>query len=252
MTSSSTMRTLLVRWYIMVPGLLVSLVAAAVIFSLLPPRYTSGGTAVLVQPSRIGAASGANPLLTFDPSLNTTAMIVVQALNAPQAAADLGLDPSTGTFTVKNAGSVAVTDGVAQPFISVTAQSAEPERSQLIVEQVMARVGQELNDRQSALRVAKRNAITVQSVVDATPPKPVLATPLAASGAALLLGMLVTVAAAILWNGHLARRVRRRDTRDYRIGKTVDQEIISWSPFVSVAAATPIKTRTGANGRPLR
>jgi capsular polysaccharide biosynthesis protein len=230
MTSSNTARVLLVRWRITVPGLILSLAVAAVAFGLVPARYTSGGTAVLVQPKQPGSTSSTNPLLTFDPSLNTTAMIVVQVLNAPQVATELGLNPDEDSFTVKNAGSVAVTDGVEQPFISITAQSLEPARSQDIVDRVMAKAQQELTDRQNALRVSERSSIIMESVVDATPPKPVLGVPLAASAVSFLLGTAVTTIIAIGWDRRLARRRRRRDARDHQVGKTIDLAIIPWSP----------------------
>jgi capsular polysaccharide biosynthesis protein len=230
MTSSNTVRVLLVRWRIAVPGLILSLAIAAVAFGLVPAQYTSGGTAVLVQPRQPGATSTTNPLLAFDSSLNTTAMIVVQALNAPQAATELGLTPGADSFTVKNAGSVAVSDGVEQPFISITAQSLEPERSQDIVDRVMAKAQQELTDRQNALRVPERNSIIMESVVDATPPKPVLGVPLAATGVSFLLGTAVTTIIAIGWDRRLARRLRRRAARDYQVGKTIDVAVVPWSP----------------------
>jgi capsular polysaccharide biosynthesis protein len=134
---------------------------------------------VLMQPKPPGLNS-ANPLLTFNASLNTTALIVVQALNAPNVATELGLTAGKGTFTVKNAGSVAVGGGQEMPFISVTAQSPDPTTSADIVVRVMDRAKQELVDRQDALNVGTRNAIKLESVVDATPPKPVLGTSLAA------------------------------------------------------------------------
>jgi capsular polysaccharide biosynthesis protein len=236
---------LLVRWYITVPGLLLSLAIAGVAFSLFPPQYRSEGTAVLVQPKPPGLTS-ANPLLTFDASLNTTALIVVQALNAPEVAAELGLTAGRDTFTAKNAGSVAVSDGQQEPFISVTAQSGDPATSADIVVRVMDMAQRELVDRQNALNVSPRNAIKLQSVVDATPPKPVFSTSLAASAASLILGIIVTIMAARVWD-YLAARLSRRlvDRRIRRNGAVVvpvediDRSPVSWPPAVAVTTRSP-------------
>src|SRR5882672_5861306 len=82
MTLRSLVRTLIVKWYVMIPGLLLSLAMAGVTFSVVAPTYSSSGVAVLVQPKQQGGNS-TNPLLNFDPSLNTTASIMIQSLNSP-------------------------------------------------------------------------------------------------------------------------------------------------------------------------
>jgi capsular polysaccharide biosynthesis protein len=238
-TLSRTMRVLLVRWYITVPGLFLSLAIAGVAFSLVPPQYRSDGTAVLVQPKPPGLNS-ANPLLTFDASLNTTALIVVQALNAPDVATELGLTAGKDTFTVKNEGSVAVGGGQQEPFISVTAQSPDPATSADIVVRVMGMARQELVDRQNALNVAARNAIRLQSVVDATPPKPVLGTSLAASAASLILGIIVTIMTARVWDRFAARRIRRNDAFVFPTEEDIEQSSpVPWSPAVAVTTQPP-------------
>lgn len=227
MTLSKTMSVLLVRWYITVPGLLLSLAIAGVALTLIPPQYRSEGTAVLVQPKPPGLNS-ANPLLNFDASLNTTTLILVQALNSPEVGNQLGLTPGRDTFTVKNAGSVAVSDGQQEPFISVTAQSTDPATSADIVARVMDMARQELSYRQNSLNVPTRNAISLESVVDATPPEPVRGTSLAASAAAFMLGIIATIAAARLWD-FAAQRIR------HPAGKEIGQSPVSWSPTVAVA-----------------
>jgi capsular polysaccharide biosynthesis protein len=218
--------------------LLLSLAIAGVAFSRVPPEYRSEGTAVLMQPKPPGLNS-ANPLLTFNASLNTTALIVVQALNAPNVATELGLTAGKGTFTVKNAGSVAVGGGQEMPFISVTAQSPDPTTSADIVVRVMDRAKQELVDRQDALNVGTRNAIKLESVVDATPPKPVLGTSLAASAASFLFGTIATIMAARVWDWFTARRIRRNDAFVFPAEEDIEQSPVPWSPAVAVTTQPP-------------
>jgi capsular polysaccharide biosynthesis protein len=207
MTLPNVVRVLIARSYLVVAGVLVSSILAAMAFALIPPQYTSSGTAVLVQPKRPGLS--VNPLLAFDPSLNTTTLIVVQALSAPMVAAELGLAPGRDTFTVKNGGSVAVSDGVEQPFISVTSQSSNPVMSASIISRVMDRAKQDLSERQENLHVTTRNTIGISSVVAPTPPKPVRGQPLAVMGATFLSGLLLTVLMVLGWDRLATRRIHR-------------------------------------------
>jgi hypothetical protein len=70
---------------------------------------------------------------------------------------------------------------------------------------------QELADRQTALHVTRRNEISLESVVDATNPKLAPGVSLAAAGAALTLGIIMTIIVAYVRDGVLAGRRRRID-----------------------------------------
>jgi hypothetical protein len=211
MTLSSTVRTLLRRWYITVPGLVLSLAVAGITFSLIPPHYTSSGIAVLVQPKRPESLTTANPLLAFNESVDTSALMLAEALNTPAVGYDLGLTAGTDTFTVKNVGSADVGGGIAQPFLYVTAQSSTPEKTADIVLDVMNMARRELTDRQAALHVTRQNEISLESVVDVTTPKLAQGVSLAAAGAALALGIVVTIIVVYVLDGVLAGRRRRSD-----------------------------------------
>src|SRR5882757_1602802 len=228
MTSGSLVRVLLVRWHITAAGLLLSLVLAAMAYILVPLQYASSGTAVLVQAKRPGSSS-ANPLLTFDPSLNTTASILVQSLSAPQVFTELRLTTGRDKITVKNEGSTAVGDGGSgEPFISVTAQSSDPEKSAAIVAWVLDRGRQELIDRQNSMRVATRNAIRLETVVDVAPPKPARESQLRALGVAVLVGIVITITAARTCDRIATRRTRRSSTAEPRASEDVELAADAW------------------------
>lgn len=205
MTLSNSIRAVVRRWYITVPGLLLSLVIAGIAFTLIPPQYTSSGIAVLVQPKEPGSKTY-NPLLNFNSSLNTTALIMQQALNTPEAAIELGLTPGEDSFTVKNIDS----GGSGQPFIDVTAQSSIAAKSADIVANVLDRARDQLADRQSGLHVSSQNVIRLENVVAATTPKVVPGVPLAVAGVALMLGLTITIFAAVALDRWIAARVMRR------------------------------------------
>jgi capsular polysaccharide biosynthesis protein len=193
MTSASLLRVLLVRWYITVAGLLLSLVMAAAAYTLIPVRYESSSTVVLVQPQQPGAGQS-NPLLDLNQGMNTTAAIVVQAMNSRVVSGELGLVTDEDSFTVKNIGGAGINNTVDRPFVSVTAQSSSPARSTEIVGWVMDRTQRELTDLQRNLQVRKRKYVVMESVADPAPAKSIRSGQLSALAAVTLLGISMTVA----------------------------------------------------------
>jgi len=181
------------QWFTVVSGLLLTLAAAAVVFALVPPSYTSSGTVVVMAPKR-PAAKLANPLLAFDSNLDITASILLQALSSPVLAFRVGLVAGQDAVTMMKAGiGSSATTG---PMINITAQSPDAVRSPAIVSWVIDLARRDLADRQRALKVANRMAVTLESVVEPTPARPVWLVPVSATGGVLLLGLMLTTAAA--------------------------------------------------------
>jgi hypothetical protein len=202
--SPSLARALLVRWYITVPGVLVSMALAVAAYFVFPPQFASTSTVVLIP----AAEHGRNTLLSFDTGLNTSAEILVADMNDPQVATDMGLVKGQDTVTVVNgnadsSGKIAASGG---PFISVTAQSSTAERATALAAQATTRIQQELTDLQNSVKVTKRLSMNLSPVVSPTPGKLVVQMLLRTMGLALLFGCVVTVAAACL----VDRRVRNR------------------------------------------
>jgi hypothetical protein len=193
------------QWFTMVSGLLLTLAAAALVFALVPPSYTSSGTVVVMPPTR-PTAKPTNPLLALDSKLDTIASILLQSLSSPVLPFRVGLVAGQDAVTVKNAGvGSSLTTG---PFISITAQSPDAARSPAIVSWVIDLARHDLADRQRALKVANRMAVTLESVVKPTPAKPVWLIPVSATGGALLLGLMLTTAVA--WSMTRAATSRER------------------------------------------
>jgi len=186
-------RVVISQWFTVVSGLLLTLTAAALVFALVPLSYTSSGTVVVMPPTR-PTAKPANPLLAFNSNLDITASIVLQSLSSPLLAFRIGLVAGQDAVTSMTAGiGSSPTTG---PLISITAQSPDAARSPAIVSWVIDLARRDLADRQRALKVANRMAVTLESVVDPTPAKPVWLVPVSATGGTLLLGLLLTTAAA--------------------------------------------------------
>src|SRR5882757_4588772 len=206
MTFASTFRVLLARWYITIPGLLLSLALAGLTFLAVPPQYSSNAVAVLVQPKLHGKDPTTNPFLTFDSSLSTTALIIVQALDTPETAASIGLSPGGDSYTVKDVGTIDVGDQVVQPFIYIKSQASTEQAAVDIVTNVLDLASQDLLDRQKDNKVLPQNLIKLNDVVGTSPPKPVLGIALAAAGGALLLVLLATTLLAFRADKAAAKR----------------------------------------------
>ncbi len=202
--SPSLVRALLVRWYITVPGILLSLGLAVGATVLFPPQYASNSTVALIP----APLKGGNSLVSSTSGLSTSAEIVVQAMSGPEVAKDLGLVSGKDAVTTVNgssnsSGKIIESSG---PFISVTAQSSSAARATALAEQATAMVQAKLDELQSSVKVKKKQSIGLSPVITPTPGKLVIAMLLRTAGLAMLLGSVLTLGAVAL----VDRRARRR------------------------------------------
>jgi capsular polysaccharide biosynthesis protein len=205
-----TIRVLIRRWPITVPGLLIACALAGVAVALVPPSYESTGMAILVQPKQPNRNTS-NPFLAFDPSLNTTAQILVGALNTPGIGATVDAEEGVDSFTVSDSdGQNAADYQVSRPFIYVTAASPSPQRSVSIVTGLLDQARQALLDNQRNLGVSPQKYIRFQDLVTASAPKLVMKQTLLAACVALLAGLIGTLLVVFGHESYLADRAARR------------------------------------------
>jgi hypothetical protein len=233
-------RVVISQWFTMVAGLLLTVIVAALVFALVPPSYTSSGT-VVVMPPTWPTNRPTNPLLALDSNLDIIASIVLQSLSSPLLPLRVGLVAGQDTVTTKNAGFGSLL--TAGPFISITAQSPDAVRSPAIVSWVIDLARQDLADRQRALKVANRKAVTLESVVNPTPAEPVWLVPVSATGGALLLGLMLTTA--------MACGINRAANRDrHELAPAVPFEGVGYPPITQkprpvTPAVRPAAATTG-------
>jgi len=223
---------LVVKWYLTIPGLLISLAMAGVTFSVVPPLYSSSGVAVLVQPKQPGA-SLANPLLGFDSGLTTTAAIMIQSLDAPTVAPRVSVSDRS-SFHVKNASDATTGDVGVQPFIYINTQSPIADDSAAMVSRLIELARQDLADRQQTLRVRPTNYIRLETVVQPTKPKYLVGTQVAVSGAAFLVGIVVTIGLVLL--GERFNVGRRREPDSVLPEDARHQQQAPWPPASDIPA----------------
>ncbi|GAA3124857.1 hypothetical protein [Nonomuraea salmonea] len=94
----ATVTVLFRRWYVTVPAFLLTIAAALGVYAVAPKTFVSTSAIVLTLPVTGGSLPSdpkfpnpsTNPLVTFDQGLNMTSAILIQALNTPKAAAEVG------------------------------------------------------------------------------------------------------------------------------------------------------------------
>ncbi|WP_146103673.1 hypothetical protein [Nonomuraea solani] len=169
---------LLRRWYVALPALLLTFTAAYGIYSTIPTQYSSTALMVLTVPT-----SGSyrppnptdpnplvNPLLNFDGGLNMTASILVQILNGPEVAGQIGVRPdSTTTYKVNN-GHPNPELLISAPFVVIEGTSRSPQDAKAIVQRVAERAKIELKRRQQLLNAPQETFINLNEMVAPTEP----------------------------------------------------------------------------------
>lgn len=213
MSLSTVLRAVLRRWYIVIPGVLLSLLIASTVFSAIPAKYTSSGIAVLVRQSNPTVTNLVNPVLGGDGSLNTATLTLIQALDTPTVKLGLGLKEGVDDFAVNNVGKANTVGGADHPFLYITTQSSDPQKSAEIVTDVIDIGRQKLAELQNDFHVRPQSQIKLESVVDATPPKAVMSTSFAIAGAVLMLGIVTTCISACVWDRIIVAQQRRRIRR---------------------------------------
>jgi len=193
----------------MIPGVLLSLIIASTVYSSMPPKYTSGGIAILVRQNNPMTPTSVNPVLGADGTFSTATSTLVQALNTPVVKAELGLTEGVENFTIDNVGKDNAAAGYDHPFLYIATQSSNAQKSIDIVADVMSIASQKLARLQDDSHVRPQNQIKMESVVDATPPKAVMNILFAVAGAVLMLGIVVTCVVVCAWDALIVTRQRR-------------------------------------------
>ncbi|MEU6315075.1 chain length determinant protein [Streptomyces sp. NPDC047014] len=108
------------RWYILLPGLLLTAVLTAGVHLLIPVEYQSQSTVTLLNSSKATVAFDGNPFLSTQASLTGMADGLARNLNSDGAKADLKALGLTGTHEVK------IADNAQGPFMWLTVTGTDP------------------------------------------------------------------------------------------------------------------------------
>lgn len=215
-----TIGRLLRRLYVGPPVIMISIAAAALGSYLVPLQYESSALIVLTTPTSGGTVSRdpdkpngvTNPLLQFNDGLLTTAAILIQSLNTPDAQHSLGA-PQDGPskLTIDDGRSNPDLLGTNGPFIYLHAESLSATEARALVVRAEQRIRSDLIKRQVALNAPRSTFIAVVDVVLPSPAAPLVTNKLQIGGIVLAggiaLGMTLAYAIDRL---RMSRRARAR------------------------------------------
>lgn len=205
MNLAETLRGLLRRWYIVVPGLIAAIVVAVGAWTVVKPGYERTATQLLI-PGQLSLPENANPFL-FLGGLSNAADVLVRAVGSERVINDILEDEQGVEVEVTRDGS---TSG---PVILITVTAPSDEQAASVVATLVERTGTELEVLQDAERIPAGNRITVMPItIDDTSTLQQRDRLVATVGTGILIAV-ITVIAASLVDG-LARQKRRRPSSE--------------------------------------
>ncbi|WP_200886605.1 YveK family protein [Phaeacidiphilus oryzae] len=110
------------RWYVLVPGLLLTAVLAVGLQVLLPAKYQSQSTVELLNSQKATAAFDGNPFLSTQVSLTGMADSLARALGSDGSAAELKSRGLTGGYQAK------IADNAQGPLLWLTTSGSDRSR----------------------------------------------------------------------------------------------------------------------------
>ncbi|MFE2130334.1 MULTISPECIES: YveK family protein [Streptomyces] len=152
------------RWYVLLPGLLLTAALTTAVHLLIPVEYQSQSTVTLLNSSKATEAFDGNPFLSTQASLTGMADGLARNLNSDGAKADLKALGVTGTHEVK------IADNAQGPFMWLTVTGTDPAAVLKSDELLAGYAEKRLKEFQSQQSVAPEAMIRMATIVP--PQKP--------------------------------------------------------------------------------
>ncbi|WP_063770650.1 hypothetical protein [Streptacidiphilus carbonis] len=154
------------RWYVMLPGLLVTVVMVAGLLFAVPTKYQSSSTVMLLNSEKATAPApyDGNPFLSTQTSITGTVDILARSLMDDNSLAVLKSKGLTGTVVAK------IADNAQAPLMDLTVTGTD-KAAVLASEQILsAYAKQRLEDLQAERNIAPAAMITMIAIVPPTQP----------------------------------------------------------------------------------
>ncbi|WP_165975610.1 hypothetical protein [Actinomadura rubrisoli] len=198
--------TLLRRWWLTLPLLLVALAGAGAVAVVTPWTYEAKASAVLLASPFQAKSAGGNPWLVFDSSLTVTAEVVGREMMDERTAAALRAKGLTATYVV------GVAPDSTGPVLAIDVSGDDPRVTKATLDALLATVPERLARLQSQEAVSPRAQIKM-NVISASPKASLVATDKIRTVVMVLFLGLVIAVAVPLFAEVLAERRRRLQGR---------------------------------------
>lgn len=199
------------RWYVMLPGLLLTAVLVAGAYRAVAPTYRSQSTVVLLNSQKATVAFDGNPYLSTQLSLNGMADSLARNLNSDVSLTELKSRGATATTQAK------IADNALGPLLWLTASGTD-QRAVLATDRLLTSYAAErLRQFQTQQDVAPQAMIRMATIV--SPQNPVAQTKTRTEYLALagLMGLVISLVATFYVEARL-RSTGRRGVRGARAG----------------------------------
>lgn len=152
------------RWYVLVPGLLLTAALTVGAWFLVPTSYESQSTVALLN-SRKGAAADGNPFLSMEPSLTGMADSLARNVNSDASVTELKERGLTEKYEAK------IADNAQGPLLWLTVTGADPDAVLRANNTLMAYTAQRLKDLQADQKVEPDSMIRLTTIVPPQDPE---------------------------------------------------------------------------------
>jgi hypothetical protein len=230
---SDLVRVLRRRWYVAIPGLLITILAAGIVLRIYPPSLQATGSVVFVSPpvSTEGSGSTAgtrsNPYLNFGAPLGATAEVVSAAVNSDQTAKQLKARGATGSYQV------GINPNSSAPVLSVEATAGNNTDAMTTLNAVLGEIRGRLAQIQADAGAPRNQYITAQAVTASPKALPVHGSVIRALAVILLVGVLASCGGAVIVEGLARGRANKRAAAAAAAGSGKE-------PVASKADARPV------------
>jgi hypothetical protein len=192
-------------WPVVVVGLLLTAAGIVTVGMKIHASYAASGSVVLLHASDRG---GTNPYTQFDGSLNVTSDALITVINGEATRTRLEAEGADPHYTLVRA--------TTSPFLTASVTTPSDARSVKTVRLVLQAVGDELTSRQRKVGANPSSYIVADSLTVPDRATPVWNRRIRATGAVILLGVLltlaVTIACEVLFPKRRRARLGRADT----------------------------------------
>lgn len=201
------------RWYVLIPGLAVTVLAAVLAMRVVPPTLQATGSVLLISPSvEMGAngdpATPTNPYLNFGAPLGATAEVVSAAVTSDRTAKELKRNGATGTYQV------AIDPNSSAPILSVEATADDNARALATLKAVIIEIHDQLQAIQADAGAPANQYIKTEVVTSSQEATPVHGSLIRVLAVIVLLGVLGSCGAVVLVEGISRGRTRRNQAPD--------------------------------------
>jgi len=165
--------TLVRRWYLVFPALLVAGMLAVGVYSVTPKKYESQAKLLLLPPAATAGVDGpGNPYLNLTQGLGMTADVIAVGVTNDATVTRLASLGGTGAYKV------AADVDVNAPVLIITVDSRRPEVVSRTLRLVDGELRSQLNAAQRAAGAPSKTWISVSTLMQSPKPSPVRKTPI--------------------------------------------------------------------------